>query len=314
MEKIKRICLICGKQLNKKQNKYCSTKCSNKNKIPWNKGLTKEKDKRILLLSKKVSKTLTGKKRSKESIKKQFITLRKNAKKRGYYASPKSRINLSNALKGRKFTKEWRKKLSLAAKGRKSWNKGKKNCFSEDTRKKMSLAKKDKKLSLKLMKKFTMKGKKHSEKTKRKMRIIMIEKMLKNGNKYTPSYNKKSIPLFISLNKDFSLEGIFAENPREHLIKDIGYFVDYYEPNLNLVIEWNEEKHYELNKNTNRYVLNKKHKTRQKEIKKYLRCKFINIREKTFNKEKLYKKINNYLFDYHNAHILFFNNIERKVA
>lgn len=39
-------CLICGKILDKKHKKYCSQKCS-KQKPAWNKGLTKETDKRV---------------------------------------------------------------------------------------------------------------------------------------------------------------------------------------------------------------------------------------------------------------------------
>ena len=49
-----------------------------------------------------------------------------------------------------------------------------------------------------------------------------------------------------------------AENIGEFCIKELGYFLDYYEPNLNLVIEWNEKQHF--NKNGN---YNKEHKFRQ---------------------------------------------------
>ena len=64
--------------------------------------------------------------------------------------------------KGKKFSEEYRKKISLGHKGQVAWHKGKTNVYSEETLKKMSEAKKGKMPWIK--------GKKHSEETKLKMR------------------------------------------------------------------------------------------------------------------------------------------------
>lgn len=52
-------------------------------------------------------------------------------------------------IKGKHHSEETRKKISLAGKGRKSWNAGKTGVFSRETLEKMSAAKKGKKLSAK---------------------------------------------------------------------------------------------------------------------------------------------------------------------
>lgn len=69
-------------------------------KIPWNKGLTKETDDRVA----KYAKTSTGSKRSKDTCE-----------------------NISKSLKGRKFTDEWKKNISIGKKGKS--NNHKKNCI-----------------------------------------------------------------------------------------------------------------------------------------------------------------------------------------
>ena len=63
-----------------------------------------------------------------------------------------------------------------------------------------------------------------------------------------------------------------AENGGEFYIKELGYWVDYYEPNLNLVIEWDEPHHKKQIK---------KDMYRAKEIIKETGCKFFRIDEET---------------------------------
>lgn len=70
-------------------------------KIPWNKGLTKDMDERVL----KYAKTSTGSKRSKETCN-----------------------NISKALKGRKFTEEWKRNISIGKKGKSNNHKDDCNC------------------------------------------------------------------------------------------------------------------------------------------------------------------------------------------
>lgn len=60
----------------------------------------------------------------------------------------------------------------------------------------------------------------------------------------------------------------------------MGYWVDYYEPNLNIVIEWDEKHHY-INEELKNKDIN-----RMNEIKEYLKCKFYRYNE---NKNIIYE-------------------------
>ena len=61
-----------------------------------------------------------------------------------------------------------------------------------------------------------------------------------------------------------------AENGGEFYIKELGYWVDYYEPNLNIVIEYDEFAHRRKQK---------KDVKRQQQIETLLKCKFVRIAE-----------------------------------
>jgi very-short-patch-repair endonuclease len=67
----------------------------------------------------------------------------------------------------------------------------------------------------------------------------------------------------------------FATKNGEFFVSDLGYFVDYYEPNLNIVIEYDEPKHYNVDNS-----LKKKDLIRMNEIKSKLKCKFYRYNEK----------------------------------
>ncbi len=71
--------------------------------------------------------------------------------------------------KGKPVSEETRKKISLSLKGNISWNKGKKQIYSEESLEKMKLAK--------LGKPSPRKGQNHSEETKRKMSESHIKSM-----------------------------------------------------------------------------------------------------------------------------------------
>lgn len=74
---------------------------------------------------------------------------------------------------------------------------------------------------------------------KRKRREYRIEQIKLSGG--WTSYNKTACIFFDKLNKELSINGVHALNNGEKQIA--GYFVDYYEPNLNIVIEWDEPHH-----------------------------------------------------------------------
>lgn len=162
---------------------------------------------------------------------------------------------------GRKLSPETKKKLSLIHKGRK---------ISEEQKKQISIKNTGRKFSdeFKQRCRERMLGNVLSEETKRKLRLAAIKRI----GQVFPSYNATACKLFDDINTKFNLNGKHAENGGEFYIKELGYWVDYYEPNLNLVIEY-DEKHHKRNKNKI------KDAKRQTEIVELLNCKFIRINE-----------------------------------
>lgn len=124
-------------------------------------------------------------------------------------------------------------------------------------------------------------GFKHSEETKRKQRISKINYILTHNGGIRPSYNSTACKWFELLEEKTNWNGMFAKKNKEYHIKELGYFVDYYEPNLNVVIEYDEPIHY-YSDNT----LKEKDITRMKSIVDFLKCRFIRYNEKN---EQLYE-------------------------
>mgnify|MGYP001561246141 CR=1 FL=1 len=91
-----------------------------------------------------------------------------------------------------------------------------------------------------------------------------------------PNYNLDACKFFKFLNLYCGWEGIYAENLGEFYIEELGYWLDYYEPILNVVIEWDEKRHYKNN------LLREEDIIREDRIKNYLHCKFIRIKEEVF--------------------------------
>lgn len=99
---------------------------------------------------------------------------------KGRHFSQETRKKISESRKGMKFSEETRKKISESKKGSIPWNKGKKGVYTKEARKKMGFKKgsipwnKGKKLTEEhkkhLKENSGMKGKHHSEETKRKLR------------------------------------------------------------------------------------------------------------------------------------------------
>lgn len=90
------------------------------------------------------------------------------------------------------------------------------------------------------------KGPTISDEGLKKLRIkeIEIEIDRYNGNQMIPLFNKKSCIFFDKLDSIMNWNGIYATKGKEYKIESLGYFVDYYEPNRNVVIEWDEKNHY----------------------------------------------------------------------
>ncbi len=125
-------------------------------------------------------------------------------------------------------------------------------------------------------KKISKSVKKSFENPKRRQqnRESMIKRIEKINIGFHPSYNKMACLYFDWLNMWNGWNGQHALNRGEKQVN--GYFVDYYEPNLNIVIEWDEEYHYENN------TLQEKDIQRQNEIVGELQCDFYRIRDKVY--------------------------------
>lgn len=174
---------------------------------------------------------------------------------------------------GKKHEEKTKQKISDVNKG-KDYNKSRLGIKeTEETKKKKSLALKGRSPAFK--------GKKHSLETKLKMRLKRIEDLDKKfPNGWTsPNYNKKACVLFEKINSELNWNGQHAERVREFRI--LGYFLDYYEPTLNVVIEYDEKNH-------------EKPKQKQRDLEKQilvtqeLNCKFYRIKE---GEEENWKKI-----------------------
>ena len=86
-------------------------------------------------------------------------------------------------------------------------------------------------------------GKHHSEETKRKIRQSTI-KYLVNVVGSRPRYNKSAICMLEQIAKEHGWNIQHAENGGE-FYTGIGYFVDAYDKEKNVVLEYDEKHHYE---------------------------------------------------------------------
>lgn len=113
-------------------------------------------------------------------------------------------------------------------------------------------------------------GKHHSEETKRKKRLKMIEYYKTKKNGMQPNYNKNSIKIIEQYGKEHGYNFQHAENGGEFYIKELGYWVDGYDKDKNVVIEYYETHHKsKTDKDENRI----------NEIKKFLNCQVIILKE-----------------------------------
>lgn len=118
-------------------------------------------------------------------------------------------------------------------------------------------------------------GKKHEEETKKKQRLAQISHIEKRkGHQMKPSYNPSSIPIIEDYGRKNGFKFQHAENGGEFYIADLGYWVDAYDSEKNVVLEYDESHHFDANGNLKQKDLN-----RQREIENHLGCKFIRIRE-----------------------------------
>lgn len=113
------------------------------------------------------------------------------------------------------------------------------------------------------------KGKKHSEKSRKKMRIAAAN-YLKTIRATPCRYNKSSIAILENIAKEHGWNIQHAENGGE-FYTGIGYFVDAYDKEKNIVLEFDEAAHYIDAENN---ALCNKDIKRQKEIIEHLHCEY----------------------------------------
>ena len=107
---------------------------------------------------------------------------------------------------------------------------------------------------------------------KRLRRIKEIERDKFNGNQIVPSYNSKACKLFDKMMKENNIHIQHAMNGGEYYIKELGYWVDGYDKENNIVYEF-DEKYHNSEKQKNKDLI------RQNEIINYIDCIFIRIKE-----------------------------------
>jgi len=193
---------------------------------------------------------------------------------------------------GRKHTLERRQQISEQTRGEKNpfygrhhsketkellREKRKLQVITEETREKISIACKGEKNGFY--------EKRHTKETIAKLieirntperqeinKIASKKVALKYGNRlnFIPGFNRNACELFDEINIEMGWNGKHALNGGEFSI--LGYWVDYYEPDLNIVIEFNEKYH----NNTKQKL---KDEERKIKIINELNCKFYNINQ-----------------------------------
>lgn len=158
---------------------------------------------------------------------------------KGKTISEEHKKAISKAHKGIPRSEEVKQKISKSNKGKNSSPRGP---LTKDHRKKLRLA-----------------------------RIKYLERIIPG---LSPAYNVDSCKWFKRFNFENNTNGQYATNGGEFRIPELGYWLDYINFDLKLIIEWDEERHY---KRPQRY----KDKERQEEIEElYSEFHFIRIREK----------------------------------
>jgi hypothetical protein len=115
-------------------------------------------------------------------------------------------------------------------------------------------------------------GKKHSIKTKEKIAAshrLIRSKWVKNWMQF-PMFNVEGCKKILEYGKKHGYEFQTAINGGEYFIKELGYWVDGYDIDGNVVVEYMEKHH-----NTPKHRI--KDKMRKERIIKYLNCEFIEL-------------------------------------
>jgi len=136
-----------------------------------------------------------------------------------------------------------------------TWNKGKTDIYSEESLEKMSKARK----GISFEKQY---GKEKADEIKRKLRVARIEQIERNGG-CSQAYNLDACEYFKLFDEKNNTHGQYAVyGSGEYLVKGLGYFLDYINHGLKIIIEIYEPQHFNRDG-----TLRKKDVIREQEIK-----------------------------------------------
>jgi hypothetical protein len=107
----------------------------------------------------------------------------------------------------------------------------------------------------------------------KKLRIAAIKNIESRCGQCSPAYSPKACKLIDEYGEKNNYNFQHAENGGEFRIKGLGYYVDGYDKEKNVVIEIDERHHFDRHGN-----LSKRDVQRQKEIEEFLGCEFIRLK------------------------------------
>lgn len=173
-----------------------------------------------------------------------------------------------------KAEKKQQRCWSCASSGRLAWNKGVARTSNEKRAISDGIKSRDWQKSSYWRKRRSdqNKGRKLNEVHKRKISIAHKRRNSKIPRMRSPNFNVSACAIFDEMNEELNWNGQHALNGGELYLQELGYWVDYYELTLNIVIEYDEAHH--------RYPANiEKDKKREEVITEYLDCRFYRIEE-----------------------------------
>jgi len=171
--------------------------------------------------------------------------------------------------KGKIFSDEHKKNISKAKVG---------TIISKETKQKMSEVKLGKKFSDTHKERISKAhfGKQFSEEHRLNLRKSMIKNIEERYGQIFPNYNPTACKIIDEYGKQNGYNFQHAENDGEYQIKELGYWVDGYDKEKNVVIEYYENYHKKQLQ---------KDKRRKQEIINLLNCKFIELKEWKISRE-----------------------------
>jgi very-short-patch-repair endonuclease len=98
------------------------------------------------------------------------------------------------------------------------------------------------------------------------LRVIALQR---SNNGRVNNVGKREGAYFSKLEQEMGWNGVyFSKCGSQHFVDHAGYFVDYYEPFYNIVVEYDEPRHYRHGR------LREKDLVRMEQIKAHLGCEF----------------------------------------